>query len=429
MHIVVFGLNHNTAPIDIREKLYIPEESIPDTLSRIKTAGIHEAVIVSTCNRTEIYFCTNDQEESLNIIHDTLFIDFSIKQDWISNYTYCFEDEDAYRHLFLVASGLDSMVIGEPQILGQIKDAYRTATLQNATGFFLDKTFHKTFNVAKRIRTETRIGYNPISISSMAIELSKNIFGELHKKKILVIGVGEMCEIALKYFRKEGLNEIFIANRTFQHAQNLSEEIIGTPCLFQEIPELLTKVDMVLSSTGSEKPIIDKTLVHTVMKKRKNKPLFFIDIALPRDVDPEVNDFENVYLYDIDDLKELSQKHISDRVKESEKAMAIIDEEKSNFTAWLNRLDVNPLITHIIGIVDETREKELRKITQKLKNADEETLKLIDILTKNIVNKLIHPHISMIKKNEDPVVIDIIKKIFSFEVEDENKMDSGHERE
>ena len=245
MHIAVFGLNHNTAPIDIREKLYIPEENIPDVLSRIKTSGIREAVIVSTCNRTEIYFCTDNQDKSLDIINDIIFTDLGIKHDWIGNYTYCFLDEDAYKHLFLVASGLDSMVIGEPQILGQVKDAYRIATLQNATGFFLDKTFHKTFNVAKRIRTETRIGYNPISISSMAIELSKNIFGELHKKKILVIGVGEMCEIALKYFKKEGLNEIFIANRTFQHAQKLSEDIIGTPYPFQDIPELLTKVDMV----------------------------------------------------------------------------------------------------------------------------------------------------------------------------------------
>jgi glutamyl-tRNA reductase len=429
MHILVFGLNHNTAPIDIREKLYISEENIPDVLSSIKTAGIQEAVIVSTCNRTEIYFCTDNRDISLKIINDMLFNYFNIKQDWIDDYTYCFNDEDAYKHLFIVASGLDSMVIGEPQILGQIKDAYRMATLQNTTGFFLDKTFHKTFNVAKRIRTETRIGYNPISISSMAIELSKNIFGELNKKKILVIGVGEMCEIALKYFKKEGLNEIFIANRTFQHAQKLSEDITGAPCPFQEIPELLTKVDMVLSSTGSEKPIIDKTLVNAIMKKRKNKPLFFIDIAMPRDVDPEVNDIENVYLYDIDDLKELSQKNLLDRAKESEKAMAIIEEEKSNFTVWLKRLDVNPLITHIIGTVDKTREKELRKIVQKLKDADEETLKLIDILTKNIVNKLIHQHISIIKQNEDPVVMDIIKKIFSFEGEDENKMDSGDERE
>jgi glutamyl-tRNA reductase len=429
MHIAVFGLNHNTAPIEIREKLFISEENIYDVLNSIKTAGIREAVILSTCNRTEIYFCSDNQDASLSIINNMLFNYFSIKQDWIADYTYCFQDEDAYKHLFLVASGLDSMVIGEPQILGQVKDAYRTATLQNATGFFLDKTFHKTFNVAKRIRTETRIGYNPISISSMAIELSKNIFGELNKKKILVIGAGEMCEIALKYFKKEGLNEIFITNRTFQHAQKLSEEIIGAPSPFQDMPELLTRVDMVLSSTGSEKPIIDKTLVLAIMKKRKNKPLFFIDIAVPRDVDPEVNNIENVYLYDIDDLKELSQKHLSDRVKESEKAMAIIEEEKSNFTTWLKRLDVNPLITHIIGTVDKTREKELRKIVLKLKNADEETLKLVDILTKNIVNKLIHPHISIIKENEDPVVVDIIKKIFSFEGEDENKMDSGNERE
>jgi len=428
MHIFVFGLNHNTAPIEIREKLYIPEEKVPDTLLTIKAAGIEETVIISTCNRTEIYFCADNTDKAVNIIHNILFTDFGIKQDWIKNYTYFFKDEDACRHLFIVASGLDSMVIGEPQILGQVKDAYRTATLHNTTGFLLDKTFHKTFNVAKKIRTETRIGYNPISISSMAIELSKNIFGELHKKEILVIGVGEMSEIALKYFKKEGLNKIFITNRTFHHAQKLSEEITGAPYPFQDIPELLTRVDMVLSSTGSEKPIIDKILVQKTMKKRKNKPLFFIDIAMPRDVEPEVNNMENVYLYDIDDLKELSQKHLSNRIKESEKAISIIDEEISSFIAWIKRLDVNPLITHIVGTVDKTREKEIKKIVHKLKDADEETLKLIDLLTKNIVNKLIHPHISIIKENKDPVVIDVLKKIFSFEVRDENKMDGRNER-
>ena len=429
MHIIVFGLNHNSAPIEIREKLFISEKSMPDTLIRMKAAGIRESVIVSTCNRTEIYFCTDNQDKSINIINEILYGHSGVRQNLIDNYTYIFKDEDAYKHLFLVASGLDSMVIGEPQILGQVKDAYRIATLQNSTGYFLDKIFHKTFNVAKRIRTETRIGYNPISISSMAIELAKNIFGELYKKKILVIGAGEMCEIALKYFKKEGLNEIFITNRTFQHAQKLSEDIVGTPYSFDELPELLTKVDVVLSSTGSEKPIIDKTLVNIIMKKRKNKPLFFIDIAIPRDVDPDANDIENVYLYDIDDLKNLAQKHLSNRVKESEKAMTIIEEEISKFTSWFKKLDMNPLITHIVETVDQTREKELRKIVQKLKDADEETLKLIDILTKNIVNKLIHPHISIIKQNEDPAAMDIIKKIFSFEGENEKEMGSGNKGE
>jgi glutamyl-tRNA reductase len=202
---------------------------------------------------------------------------------------------------------------------------------------------------------------------------------------------------------------------------------VGTPCPFQDIPELLTKVDMVLSSTGAEVPIINKQLVNPIMKKRKNRPLFFIDIAVPRDVDPEINETENVYLYDIDDLKELSQKHLSDRLKESEKAHAIIEEETSVFADLLKQADVNPLITRLVKSVEETREKEYKKIVQKLKNVDEDTLKMMDILTKNIVNKLIHPHISIIKQNGDPVVIDIIKQIFKLEVDDEKELDSRDE--
>ena len=421
MHINVFGLNHNTAPVDIREKFYCSDNDIPVILRKLKEWGLQESVVISTCNRTEIYFCSDDSEESVKKIEFFLIEYFGVSLEWLKNYTYWFWDEEAYRHLFLVASGLDSMVIGEPQILGQVKDAYRAATFHNTTGFFLDKTFHKTFNVAKKIRTETKIGYNPLSISSMAIELSKKIFGELNQKKILVIGAGEMCEIALKYFKKEGLNEIFITNRTLQNAQKLAEDITGIPCSFQDIPDLLTKVDMVLSSTGSERPIIDGELVLSLMKKRKNRSLFFIDIAVPRDIDPEVNHIENVYLYDIDDLKELSQQHLSDRVKESEKAHAIIEEEVVNFSYWLKQLEKNPLITHIIDVVEETRTSELKKMIQKMKNTDEETLKSMDLLTKNIVNKLIHRHISLIRQNGNPSLLQIMKQLFKYEEEDENK--------
>jgi glutamyl-tRNA reductase len=427
MHIVVFGLNHNTAPVEVREKLSVSGESLPALLHKMRVGYVKEAVLLSTCNRTEVYFCAEDSDLAIHKIRDVLFDHSGIKQERLNDYTYLFSDEEAYKHLFLVASGLDSMVIGEPQILGQVKDAYKLATLHSSTGYFLDKAFHKTFNVAKRIRTETRIGYNPVSISSMAVELSKKIFGDLDQKQILVIGAGEMCEIALRHFKKEGLNEILIANRTFQNAQRLAEEIVGTPCPFEDIPELLTKVDMVLSSTGAEIPIIDKKLVNLTMKKRKNRPLFFIDIAVPRDVDPEVNKTENVYLYDIDDLKELSQKHLSDRLKESERAYAIIEEETSIFADLLKQADVNPLITRLVASVEETREREYRKIAQKLKNADEDTLRMVDILTKNIVNKLIHPHISIIKQNGDPVVIDLMKQIFKLEVDDEEELDGRDE--
>lgn len=427
MPIVVFGLNHNTAPIEVREKLYISEDSIPELSRKLKEEGIGENVVLSTCNRTEFYFFCDNFEEALKKFYTILKMHFSMEENWLQNFTYILKNEDTYRHLFLVASGLDSMVIGEPQILGQVKDAYRLANECNTTGFLIDKLFHRTFNVAKRIRTETKIGYNPISISAMAIELAKKIFVELKDKKILVIGVGEMCEIALKYFKKEGVNDIFITNRTFVNAQKLAEEIAGTPYPFGELQELLARVDMVLSSTGSEKPIIEKDIVSAVMKKRKQKPLFFIDIAVPRDVEPSVNDIENVYLYDIDDLKELSHKHLANRLAESEKAHFIVEEEVDKFAIWLKQLDMNPLISDIYEKVEEIRTKELKRVIQKLQHVDDETAKNIDLLTKSIVNKLIHPHVAIIKQNGSPAVLDIMKKLFRLEDEDEKDMDNRHE--
>lgn len=428
MPVVVFGLNHNTAPIEVREKLFVPEDIIPDLSRELREEGIGENVVLSTCNRTEFYFSCENLDVALRKFYKILSRRFDMQEEWLKNYTYILKNKDTYRHLFLVASGLDSMVVGEPQILGQVKDAYRLATDCNTTGFFLDKVFHRTFNVAKRIRTETKIGYNPVSISAMAIELAKKIFGELKDKKILVIGVGEMCEIALKYFKKEGIGDIFITNRTFRNAQKLADEIAGIPCPFNDLQDLLVRVDMVLSSTGAEKPIIGNELVNAVMKKRKQKPLFFIDIAVPRDVEPSVNDTENVYLYDIDDLKDLSQKHLSDRLSESEKAHSIVEEEVEKITAWLKQLDMNPLIASIYEKVEEIRSKEFKKTLQKLQNIDDETTKNIELLTKGIVSKLIHPHVAIIKQNGTPAVLEIMKKLFRLEDEDEKDVDNRHER-
>jgi glutamyl-tRNA reductase len=426
--VVVFGLNHNTAPIEVREKLFVPEDIIPDLSRELREEGIGENVVLSTCNRTEFYFSCENLDVALRKFYKILSRRFDMQEEWLKSYTYILKNKDTYRHLFLVASGLDSMVVGEPQILGQVKDAYRLATDCNTTGFFLDKVFHRTFNVAKRIRTETKIGYNPVSISAMAIELAKKIFGELKDKKILVIGVGEMCEIALKYFKKEGIGDIYITNRTFRNAQKLADEIAGIPYPFNDLQDLLVRVDMVLSSTGAEKPIIGNELVNAVMKKRKQKPLFFIDIAVPRDVEPSVNDTENVYLYDIDDLKDLSQKHLSDRLSESEKAHSIVEEEVEKITAWLKQLDMNPLIASIYEKVEEIRSKEFKKTLQKLQNIDDETTKNIELLTKGIVSKLIHPHVAIIKQNGTPAVLEIMKKLFRLEDEDEKDMDNRHER-
>ncbi len=429
LHIGVLGLNHNTAPVEIRERFYVAEAATPDLLKELKDRGLDETVVLSTCNRTEIYYSCKNCEDPLKTIRETLQHRFHMEPEYTDAYIYVFLDEDAYKHLFLVASGLDSMIVGEPQILGQVKDAYRLATSCHTTGFLLDKVFHRTFHVAKRIRSETRIGYNPVSISSMAVELSKKIFLDLSLKKILVIGAGEMCEIALRHFKKEGLSEIFITNRTFQGAHKLAEEYAGVPYPFKDIPDLLVKVDMILSSTGSEQPIINADLVHSAMKRRKNRPLFFIDIAVPRDIDARVNDIENVYLYDIDDLKDLSQRHLSDRLKESERAHEIMEEEAGKFSEWLKRLDMAPIMAGISQRVEDIRVAEIKKALPKLKDLDEESLNRVDILTKAITSKLLHPHLALIKSGHSPEVLEIMKRLFNLEDDNEEEMDNRHEGE
>jgi glutamyl-tRNA reductase len=429
MHLIILGLNHTTAPLDVREKLFIAEERQGELLEALKHRGASEAAVISTCNRTEIYMAGVAPEDAQGVAADVLTACFAVDTAWIGRYTYTLAGDEAYKHLFLVASGLDSMVVGEPQILGQVKDAYRCACRYNASGPFFDRVFHRAFQVAKRVRTETRIGYNPVSISSMAVELARKIFGDLTKKQILVLGAGEMCEVALRHFRKEGLEDILVVNRTFGKAQHLADDIIGTPCPFEEIPGLLLRADMVLSSTGSEIPIIDKEMVLLAMKKRKNRPLFFIDIAVPRDIDPAVNDIDNVYLYDIDDLKDLSQQHLSNRMQEAEKAHAIVDEEVQKFGLWLKQLEMNPLITAIRENVEAIRSKELKKAVQRMKHADKETIEQVELLTRAIVGKLLHPHIMMIKKNGSPAVLEIIRDLLLAKEDDETAMDSGDEGE
>jgi glutamyl-tRNA reductase len=409
MHLIVLGLSHNTAPLDVRERFFIPEEASAGVLRELKRQSGDEAAVISTCNRTEVYVTCADAEASNRAVMGFLVDRFGMAS--LGDYTYTFSDEEAYRHLFLVAAGLDSMVIGEPQILGQVKDAYRAAHVSGFAGPFLDQVFNRAFQVAKRVRTETRIGYNPVSISAMAVELARKIFGEFARRQILVIGAGEMCGIALKHFRKEGLEQVFVTNRTFGKAQQLAEEITGIARPFDDIPNLLTKVDMVLSSTGAERPIVDKAVVLGVMKRRKMRPLFF------------------VYLYDIDDLKGLSQVHLTNRLEESDKAHAIVDEEVHKFRIRLKELEMNPLIARISENMEAIRTGELKRTLQKLKSADPETIRQLDMLTRTIVNKIVHPHLMMIKKNGSPMVLDLIKSLLLSGEEDEKEMDSRNERE
>ena len=418
-YLSVIGLSHNTAPVEIREKMFIQAQRIQEALERLKKNSVGEVVILSTCNRTEIYCHPSQATDSAALIKSILSDYLQTPPEWFEDYTYILHNEQALRHLFLVASGLDSLVIGEPEIFGQVKEAYKIATSVPTTGRLTNKIFHKAFNAAKRIRTETKIGYNPLSISSMAIELAKKIFVNINEKKILVIGAGEMCKTALKYFLKEGIKEVHITNRTYQKAHELTLETTGTAHPLESLPDLLLSVDMVLSSTGSEKPIIEKHFAESVMKKRKHRPLFFIDIAVPRDIAPDVNDIENIYLYDIDDLKELSQRRLLDRVRESEKALAIIDEEVAGFAAELKERRLSPLIAHVIDEAEKIRAAEVSRVVQKTGSHDVDFINAINTATKIITNKLIHPHIAIIKSNKDPEAIKTLKEYFHFEEKDE----------
>jgi len=429
MHLVILGLSHTTAPVEARERLYVSEGVLGDLLKELTERGAKEAMVLSTCNRTEVYASSGDIDALKAAVVGALTGRFNVDRKWLEEYTYTMCDEEAYKHLFLVASGLDSMVVGEPQILGQVKDAYQSACTFGASGPFFRKVFHRAFQVAKRVRTETRIGYDPVSISGMAVELARKIFGDLGHRQILVIGAGEMCEIALKHFKKGGLQEIFVTNRTLAKAQRLAEEIIGSAYPFEEISELLLKADMVLSSTGADEPIIDKAMVAHAMKLRKNRPLFFIDIAIPRDIEPSVNDIENVYLYDIDDLKGLAQAHLLNRMQESQKAHAIVGEEVERFGLWLKQIEMNPLITQIRENLEAMRHRELKKTLQKLKGADPETERQLDALTRSIINKIIHPHLVMIKKNGSPAILGLIRSLLLTGAENEKEMDSGDEGE
>lgn len=419
MHVVVFGLNHKTAPIEIREKLFVPEDEAKKLIREHQKEGTKEIVILSTCNRTEIYLFSEEPERDLEISKGIIERFLRIDRDVLLAHTYTLYDEDAYRHLLKVSSGLDSMVIGEPQILGQVKDAYRLATFCNSTGSFSNKIFHRAFSVAKRIRTETKIGYNPLSISSMAVELAKRIFGNLNEKTVLAIGAGKMAEIALKNFKKEGVKRIIVTNRSIENAERLAKEIGGEAYPFSELERLLVGVDLILSATGSMEYIIRREMVSKVMRERKSRPLFMVDIAVPRDVEPEVNELENVYLYNIDDLKTLCEAHLKDRLREAEKAKKIIEEEVRRLPVIIRQADVKPLILHILNYFERVRNEEIQKILKKHQNLDDEAKLAIERISTSLSKKLAHPILSALKRENNYELMEALSKIFDFGIYDE----------
>lgn len=429
MKICIVGLSHKTAPVEIREKIAFssPQKLEEGLLLLKKINNIKEVVILSTCNRVEIYLVVGeDKNWKEDII--SFFCNYQgLKREDFVTHLYFKEDNEAIRHIFRVACGLDSMVLGEPQITGQMKEAYGISSGKNTTGFYINKLMHTAFSTAKRVRTETKIGSFAVSISFAAVELAKKIFETLDGKKAMLIGAGEMAELAAKHLITNGVSQIIVANRTYERACMLANEFNGIPCNFEEFPDKLKDVDIVISSTGAPNFIITPEKIKDAIKVRRNKPMFLIDIAVPRDIDPKVNDLDNCYLYDIDDLQNVVDENLKERQKEALKAEEIINQEVQEFEKWLKSLNVKPIIVEIRRYFEKIKEEEFESAKKKLNHLSEKDIKTIEAMLNAIVNKSLHRPTTFLKdlaNNEgNYLYLDAIKEIFGLgrEEKDEEK--------
>jgi glutamyl-tRNA reductase len=345
-------------------------------------------------------------------------------------YLYTYIDQEAVKHLFRVGCSLDSMVVGEPQILGQVKDAYRQATEAKTSGVILNRLLHKSFSVAKKVRTETRIGSSAVSISYAAVELAKKIFQDLKGKIALLIGAGEMAELAAEHLLSNGVERIVVANRTLERALALAKRFRGTTVSWEELAEELRRVDIIISSTGSPELILNAEQVKQRMRARRNRPLFFIDIAVPRDIDPDINRIDNVYLYNIDDLQGIVEINRADRLKEAARAEHIISAEALKFDGWLRTLEVVPTIVSLREKAEQIREAEMQKTLSQLNSLSAEEIEAIQVLTQSVAKKLLHDPILFLKRTSTrerkDLYLDVTRKLFHL---DEEELETEREQD
>ena len=420
LDIVLLGLNHKTAPIALRENLAFTKDETSAALKAFQESpAISEAILISTCNRVEILMATEDKSNAMDAVKLLLAEFKKIPVTEFENALYIHDGDDAVRHIFRVASSLDSMVVGEPQILGQIKDAYQTATLKKTSGVLLNKLLHRTFFVAKRVRSETGIGDHAVSISYAAIELGRKIFGTLEGKKVLLIGAGEMAEVAVEHLARNRTGDIFIANRTFERGVKLANKFKGKAVRFEEIADCLQRVDIIISSTGSPDYVVTRDQVKGIMRSRRNRPLFFIDIAVPRDIDPEINRLTNSYVYDIDDLKGVIDNNIESRNQEAIKGERIVDEAVIHFRQWYDNMDVVPTIVALRDKMDNIARSEVNKTLQTLNHLSDDDCQAINRMTNAMINKILHDPTILLKKNrthgDKSVYLDITRKLFKLD--------------
>lgn len=388
MTIVALGINHKTASVDLREKVAFSPEQLSEALQQLSNhAQFNEVVIISTCNRTEIY-CSLAQQNSQTLLQ--WLADFhGLDEQELSSNIYCYEDNDAINHLMRVACGLDSLVLGEPQILGQIKQAYNSAKNHESVSLVFDRLFQKTFSVAKQVRTETEIGASAVSVAYAAVNLAKHIYGKLDKTKVLLIGAGETIELVAKHIYQSGPQQITVANRTIERAKGLAESVGGDVIALAQLPERLHQADIVISSTASTLPIIGKGGVEQALKQRRHKPMLFIDIAVPRDIESQVGELDAAYLYSVDDLQAIVSENIASREHAAEQAQIIIADKSAEFAMWMRSLDSVGLIRHYRKDVQDVKSELVDKAISQL-NTGKDAEKVILELANKLTNRLMH---------------------------------------
>jgi glutamyl-tRNA reductase len=419
LDIILLGINHKTASVEVRECIAFAEDETKTALhSLLGKSFIKEALLFSTCNRVEILLVTDNKTRAVEETKGFIAEFNKIPLEKFEDALYIHEGDEAVRHVFRVASSLDSMVVGEPQILGQVKEAYRTATDEKTSGVILNRLLHRTFFVAKRIRTETGIGDRAVSISYAAVELARKIFGVLAGKTVLLIGAGEMAELAVEHLIRNKTVKVWVANRTFETGVELAKQFNGQAIRFEEIPESLKTVDIIISSTGAPDYVIQRDQVKGVLRKRKNRPLFFIDIAVPRDIDPEINRLNNTYVYDIDDLKGVIDENVEDRQKEAIKGERIVDEAVIRFREWYESLDVVPTIVALRNKMESIAAAELKKTLQS-SMISEQDVTALHKMADSLINKILHDPTRFLKRNgmreDKSFYIDTVRKLFKLD--------------
>jgi glutamyl-tRNA reductase len=420
MEILLVGLNHSTAPVEVRERITFQGDADGAiTRGMAQIPGVQEALIISTCNRAEVLAVCSSPElverrviDHIGSIHESAPADFR-------NYLYTFCGEDAVRHLFRVASSLDSMVIGEPQILGQVKESYRRAVIAKAAGPILNRLMHRAFFTAKRVRNETGVGRAAVSVAYVAVELAGKILGDLKRKTVLLIGAGEMAELAARHLAAHVDGPIHVVNRTFETACELARELSGRAFRFERMVECLTESDVVITSTASCEPILRADDLRKVLKLRRYRPLFLIDIAIPRDVEPEANEIDGVYLYNIDDLQTVAAENVSERREEARKAESLVEEEIGKFMAWKQTLAFAPTIVAFKEKLERIREAEVNRLNGKLGHLGASEREAVEAVTRAIVNKIAHEPIVFLKHSgvtsKGPLYLDAVQKLFGLD--------------